>query len=208
MVTVFDRRSLFDSLDNTLAIRFVFLRKLITLHVEKLSCFGSISGKVGWLLKCLIRAAVSLRHSMRRCFTVTGVLHLSHSGGSDWPCIRYECVMLVWPNLRRDSTFSTLLFLFSEDFYFLMSFFISLSFLPSWFNEFQYRCQCSNTASLTTRFMLECNIALGGSWSSCIAASFAAESALSFPAMPMWLGTQQKSMVVRLSALFISSLIS
>ena len=136
-----------------IAIRFVSLRKLITLLIEKWSCSESISGKVGWLPKCLVRAAVSLRHSRRRCFTVSGVLHLSHSGGSVWPCMRYECVTLVWPNLRRDSTVSALLFLFREDFHFLMSFFISLSFLPSRLREFQCCYQCSNTASLTTRFI-------------------------------------------------------
>ena len=114
--------------------------------------------------------------------------------------------MLVWPNLSRARTVSIRLLLLWDEVQSLMSFLISLSFLPSLAKEFHFRCHPLVIASISGLLI---SVWGGIAFWGAVGALNAAASVFSFPQTLTYPGTQHRSMIIlSSSSLRISSLVS
>ena len=161
---------------------------------EKLSVSLNMVAKLG-LLKYFRRDVVYFRHSTSICFTVSCTLHLSQMGGSAPLTIRYEWVRLVCPILNLVRAVSILRLLLLEELQYPISGFTSFSLLLWYSADDHFLCHSSLAAAFTIPVISVCGIALIRlSISTLLEADLALVSALSFPAILQWPGTQQRFM--------------
>ena len=140
-------------------------------------------------------------HSIKRCLTEYDMWHPTHYGGCS--CLnRYEWVMSVWPICRRDRIISSLRDFLYPSCHSSISAFIVWSLLRGvlfHLNCHLFRVKCFISIFKSVYGILKL-LSMG-----IFQAVLAAESAWSFPLIPMWLGIQHGTIFLvfdRISSLF------